>query len=78
MQAAARQYFSVDAKDVTVAQAASLIAIVQQPNLQNLNDPKFYPANKLRRDQILGDMLEMKYINRSSTRRRCPRRSRTR
>ena len=64
VQSAARQYFSVDAKDVTVAQAASLMAIVQQPNVQNLSDPKFYPANKVRRDQILGDMFEMKYINR--------------
>ncbi|MEO9014041.1 MAG: transglycosylase domain-containing protein, partial [Terrimesophilobacter sp.] len=64
VQAAARQYFSIDAKDVTLAQAASLIAIVQQPTLQNLKDPKFYPANKIRRDQILGDMLEEGYINR--------------
>ena len=64
VQAAARQYFSVDAKDVTLAQAASLIAIVQQPTLQNLKDPKYYPANKIRRDAILGEMLEEDYINR--------------
>ena len=64
VQAAARQYFSVDAKDVTLAQAASLIAIVQQPTLQNLRYPKYYPANTIRRDAILGDMLQEGYINR--------------
>ncbi|HEY0258865.1 MAG TPA: transglycosylase domain-containing protein [Lacisediminihabitans sp.] len=65
VQSAAQQYFSVDAKDVTVAQAASLIAIVQQPNQQNLGDPKLYPANKVRRDQILTDMYEEKDITKA-------------
>ncbi|WP_349903359.1 transglycosylase domain-containing protein [Parafrigoribacterium humi] len=62
VESAAQQYFSVSAKDVTLAQAASLIAIVQQPSLQNLSNPKYYPANKLRRDQILDAMLELKHI----------------
>jgi membrane peptidoglycan carboxypeptidase len=62
VESAAQQYFSVSAKDVTLAQAASLIAIVQQPNLQNLSNPKYYPANKDRRDQILDSMLTMKHI----------------
>ena len=62
VQAAAQQYFSVNAKDVTLAQAASLMAIVQRPNYANLSDPKFYPANKLRRDQILAAMLDEKHI----------------
>jgi len=62
VQAAAQQYFSTTAKDVTLAQAASLMAIVQRPNVANLSDPKFYPANKLRRDQILDAMLEEKHI----------------
>jgi membrane peptidoglycan carboxypeptidase len=62
VESAARQYFSVSAKDVTLAQAASLIAIVQQPNLQKLSDPKYYPANKIRRDQILAAMLQLKHI----------------
>ena len=31
IQAAAQRYFSVNAKDLTLAQAASLIAIVQYP-----------------------------------------------
>jgi membrane peptidoglycan carboxypeptidase len=62
VETASQQYFSVSAKDVTLAQAASLIAIVQQPSLQNLGDPKLYPANKIRRDQILRDMHRLKYI----------------
>ena len=63
VEAAARKYFSVDAASVTLAQAASLIAIVQQPSLQNLSDPSMYPANKLRRDEILAAMLGQDYIN---------------
>jgi len=57
VEAAALQYFSVHAKDVTLPQAASLIAIVQNPNSRGLSDPKTYPANKVRRDQILAAML---------------------
>jgi membrane peptidoglycan carboxypeptidase len=62
VEAGAERYFSSTAKDLTVAQAASLIAIVQQPNLQNLSDPSLYPANKIRRDEILKDMLAAKNI----------------
>ncbi|MET4782668.1 transglycosylase domain-containing protein [Glaciihabitans sp. UYNi722] len=63
VESAAQQYFSVPAKDVTLPQAASLIAIVQQPNAQNLSDPAKYPANKIRRDEILDAMLDVKYID---------------
>ncbi|MBC7763760.1 MAG: transglycosylase domain-containing protein [Candidatus Saccharibacteria bacterium] len=63
VEAAAQKYFSVSAKDVTLAQAASLIAIVQQPSLQNLGDPSMYAANKVRRDQILADMLTQGYVD---------------
>ena len=62
VESAARQYFSVPAKDVTLPQAASLIAIVQQPNLHNLSNPKYYAANKVRRDQILAAMYYVKDI----------------
>lgn len=62
VEAAAHKYFSVDAKNVTLVQAASLIATVEDPNNLNLGDPKNYAANKVRRDFILGNMLEMKYI----------------
>ena len=57
IQAAAQRYYSVDAKDLTLAQAASLIAIVQYPNQRNLADPENYSENKDRRDYILGAML---------------------
>ncbi len=62
VESAAEQYFSTSANHVTIAQAASLIAIVQQPNLQSLATPAHYPANKLRRDEILADMLAAKHI----------------
>ncbi|QNE45845.1 PASTA domain-containing protein [Glaciihabitans sp. INWT7] len=62
VESAAQLYYGVSAKDVTLPQAASLIAIVQQPTAQNLLDPKRYPANKLRRDQILNAMLAEKDI----------------
>ena len=63
VESAALLYYGVSAKDVTLPQAASLIAIVQQPTNQNLLDPKRYPANKIRRDQILDAMLAAKDIN---------------
>ncbi len=62
VEAAALEYFSVHAKDVTLPQAASLIAIVQQPTSQNLSNPRYYPANKVRRDEILNSMLAAKDI----------------
>lgn len=65
VQAGAERYFSTDADNLTIAQAASLIAIVQQPNLQNLSDPALYPANKVRRDQILNDMYDLKDITKA-------------
>jgi membrane peptidoglycan carboxypeptidase len=63
IEAAAQKYFSVSAKDVTLPQAASLIAMVQQPNARNLSSPSLYAANKVRRDFILGDMRDLGYID---------------
>jgi membrane peptidoglycan carboxypeptidase len=63
VESAAQLYFSSNAKDLTLAQAASLIATVQQPNAQSVADPKNYPANKIRRDQILKAMLALKKID---------------
>jgi membrane peptidoglycan carboxypeptidase len=57
IQAAAQRYYSVDAKDLTLAQATSLIAIVQYPNQRNLGDPENYGENQDRRDYILNAML---------------------
>ena len=63
IEAAAHKYFSVSAKDVTLAQAASLVAMLQQPTLRNLSSPSLYAANKSRRDLILGDMNQLGYIS---------------
>ncbi|HMM82050.1 MAG TPA: transglycosylase domain-containing protein [Terrimesophilobacter sp.] len=62
IQSAAKEYLGKPASDVTIAEAASLIAIVQLPNDRNLDDPKKYPANKARRDIILKNMRDLKMI----------------
>jgi membrane peptidoglycan carboxypeptidase len=59
IEAAAEQYLSKTAAEVTPAEAASLVAIVQDPNKLQLDEPENFPANKERRDKILGDMLEL-------------------
>ncbi|MCW4385172.1 transglycosylase domain-containing protein [Salinibacterium sp. SYSU T00001] len=59
VQSAAKQFFSVPASDVTLAQAASLIAIVQTPTSHSLRSEDNFEANKTRRDFILGNMLEL-------------------
>lgn len=63
IQAAAQEYFSVNAVDLTLPQAASLIAIVQQPGARSLKTPENYPANQERRDVILGNMLAYDMIS---------------
>ncbi|MCU1584701.1 MAG: hypothetical protein JWM49_1257 [Microbacteriaceae bacterium] len=62
IQAAAQQYYSTTAKDLTLAQAASLVAIVQAPSLRNPGSPDNWERNKSRRDAILGNMLSVKSI----------------
>ena len=59
IEAAAHRYFDVSAKDLTLAQSASLIAIVQYPGERGLDDPENYEANQGRRDVILGNMLDV-------------------
>ncbi|HEX4444177.1 MAG TPA: transglycosylase domain-containing protein [Galbitalea sp.] len=56
VEAAAQAYFSTNAADVTPAQAASIIAIVQSPTARNLGSAKNYQANETRRDFILKQM----------------------
>ncbi len=56
IESAAQRYYSVPAKDLNPAQAASLIAIVQYPNLRGLDKEENFAANKDRRDTILGNM----------------------
>lgn len=62
VEAAANRYFGVSAADVTVAQAASLLAIVQYPVERNLAQPANYAANQDRRDVILDAMLDAENI----------------
>jgi membrane peptidoglycan carboxypeptidase len=57
IEAAAKRYYNTNAKDLTAAQAASLVSIVQSPGVLNLQDPAHYPANQERRDIILDAML---------------------
>jgi len=64
IQAAAQRYYSVDAIDLSLEQAASLIAIVQEPSIRNLSDPEFFEANQDRRDVILSAMLDVGSIDR--------------
>jgi membrane peptidoglycan carboxypeptidase len=62
VEAAAEQYYSTTAANLSVVQAASLIAIVQNPSVNNLSDPKYYANNKERRDDILRTMRTEHYI----------------
>ena len=56
VEAAAYQYFGVESADLTIAQAAALIAIVQRPSVRNLGSPDNFANNQERRDVILTAM----------------------
>jgi membrane peptidoglycan carboxypeptidase len=56
IEAAAQRYYNTSAKDVTIAQAASLIAIVQKPSARSLETPDNYGENLKRRDVIIKNM----------------------
>ncbi|NQX27887.1 penicillin-binding protein [Microbacteriaceae bacterium VKM Ac-2854] len=58
IQAASEYYYGVSAKDLSLAQAASLIATVNNPNNLRIDDPENIPANKERRDYVLSQMLK--------------------
>lgn len=57
VEAAAEHYFGKHAKELTVAQAASLMAMVQSPNNLRIDIPANIPANTNRRDYVLGREL---------------------
>ncbi|PZE85042.1 transglycosylase domain-containing protein [Curtobacterium sp. MCBD17_032] len=63
VQAAAQHYFGKNATDLSPAEAASILAIVQSPNTRNLSDPKYYEANVARRDVILKSMYAQEHID---------------
>ncbi|WP_172582681.1 transglycosylase domain-containing protein [Subtercola boreus] len=60
IQAASEYYFGVAAKDLTLPQAASLIAIVNEPEALRIDiDAEHTAANKARRDKdVLASMLK--------------------
>lgn len=62
IQAAAQKYFNKQAANVTPAEAASLMAIVQYPSTRNLASPSNYEANQARRDVILQSMYAEGYL----------------
>ncbi len=53
IESAAQYYFDTHAKDLTPAQAASLMAMVNNPAVLRLDVKANYAANKVRRDYIL-------------------------
>ncbi len=63
IQAASQRYFDKRASELTAAEAASLMAIVQYPATRNLGDPDNYEANQARRDVILASMLAEGYLS---------------
>jgi len=66
IQSAARYYYGVNASDLTLAQAASLIATVNEPNGLRIDDPENIPANQARRDMdVLPSMLKENRITRA-------------
>jgi membrane peptidoglycan carboxypeptidase len=63
VQAAAQRYFSVDAADLTLPQAAMLAGLVQSPSN---DDPVTNPENAFdRRNQVLQRMLDLGQIDRA-------------
>ncbi|WP_327673607.1 transglycosylase domain-containing protein [Kitasatospora sp. NBC_00458] len=60
IQAASQRYFSKDAKDLTVPEAATLAGLVQNPSQY---DPKLHPvAAQKRRDTVIDKMVENKHL----------------
>lgn len=61
IQTAAKKYFNKNAKDLTLSEAATIAAIAQLPVYLNpINHPD---RNKVRRDEILSEMLEQGYCS---------------
>jgi membrane peptidoglycan carboxypeptidase len=65
VEAAAQAYFSTTALKVTPAEAAALIAIVQDPATRSLGNKANYKSNQTRRDFILGRMYASKDLTKA-------------
>ncbi|MFE7593081.1 transglycosylase domain-containing protein [Kitasatospora sp. NPDC057512] len=60
IQAASQRYFSKDAKDLSLPEAAMLAGLVQNPSQY---DPKLHPvAAQKRRDTVIDKMVENKHV----------------
>lgn len=65
VQTAANYYFNVSAADVNIQQAATLVAMLNEPNGLRVDNPDSerngaangYAATKIRRDHVIGNML---------------------
>lgn len=62
IQAAAQRYFGINASELSIAQAASIMTIVQNPSTLNLFTPDNYERNEVRRNYIVDAMLDVGYI----------------
>ena len=62
IQSAAQRYFSKDAGELSLAEVASIMAIVQAPEDRRLDQPENYQRNTDRRNYILNAMLSEGYI----------------
>lgn len=58
IQSAAKYYYGVDAKDLSIAQAASLVATVNYPTALRIDEPGNIKANQARRDILIDNMLK--------------------
>jgi membrane peptidoglycan carboxypeptidase len=65
IESAAHYYYDTATKDLTVAQAASLMAIVNNPNYLRIDEKANIPANTARRNYVLGVELKYKMITRA-------------
>ncbi|WP_382306106.1 transglycosylase domain-containing protein [Herbiconiux sp. UC225_62] len=66
IQSASKYYFGVDASRLSLAQAASLIATVNEPNGLRIDLPENLEANKARRDaDVLAAMLDAHAITKA-------------
>ncbi|KZC94588.1 MULTISPECIES: transglycosylase domain-containing protein [Clavibacter] len=62
IESAARYYFDVSAADLTLDQAATLIATVNAPEIYKIDNPANLERNKARRDLLLRNMLKEQKI----------------
>ncbi|MGN6742705.1 MAG: transglycosylase domain-containing protein, partial [Amnibacterium sp.] len=63
IQSAAQYYYGVDADKLSVAQAASLLAMVNNPNVLRIDEKANIAGNESRRNYILGNELSHKLIS---------------